>query len=322
MKVPPHNNSIVCAIHPQDIARHSVLAAVLILCGAASIQSAPAAPPLFLSSAVEIFHGTEQGKTYSLEESSDLRVWKTIAEPFFGDGKTTGDLIAADSGDHFYRLKVATFPAGGKSRWEMSGCRMILNTADGVCRMAFDENATGTMVRDSGATAFTWTWKRDGLDTGVAIITWPDQIVETMTMQFKGLNAGVFSSVKTRDGLPAGAVSGTFRDASDRGFDPEMPAVLDNALIAFSGAGRAVGVRVGADGNAGISSPAGAASYTCAYTITGPATADLNLTCTNGSTEAWSLTFTGPSCGTCSWSSARNGVPRRASTGSFTIAPR
>ncbi len=322
MKVPPLQSSIVCAIHPQEIARHSVLAAVLILCGAASIQSAPAAPPLFLSNAVEISHSTEQGKTYSLEESSDLLVWKTIAGPVFGDGEDTGDLIGAEPGDHFYRLKVATLPAGGKSRWAMSGCRMIMNTAAGVCRMAFDENATGTMTRESGTTGFTWAWKRDGLDTGVAIITWPDQIVETMTMQFKGLNAGVFSSLKTRDGLPAGSVAGTFRDAAEHSLEPVVPVVLGNALLAFSGTGRAVGVTVSADGSAGITSPAGAASYSCAYTITGPATADLDMICANGVTESWSLTFTGPSCGDCSWTSARNGVPRRTSAGSFTIAPR
>ena len=322
MKVPPLKNSIVCAIHPQGIARHSVLAAVLILCGAASIQSAPAAPPLLLSDAVEISQSTEPGKTYSLEESSDLQVWKTIAEPVFGDGEESGALVGTESDDHFYRLRVATLPAGGKSRWTMSGCRMVLNTANSICRMAFDANATGTMTRDSGTTGFTWTWKRDGLDTGVAIITWPDQIVETMTMQFKGLNAGVFSSLKTRDGLPAGSVAGTFRDAAEHSLEPLVPVVLGDALLAFSGTGRAVGVTVSADGSAGITGPAGAAGYTCDYTITGPVTADLDMICGNGTTESWSLTFTGPACGTCSWKSARNGVPRRTSAGSFTIAPR
>ncbi len=325
MKVPSLPNLIVCAISPQAIVRHYVLAAVFVsvLCGAASAQSAPAAPPLTLLPAVEVSHTTAQDKTFSLEHSPDLLRWITVAPPVFGDDEDFSHLISTSEGKGkgFYRLKVETFPEEGDSRWSLTGSRILLNTAGGVCRMNFDENAAGTMTRDAAVTTFTWQWHRDGLDTGIAAITWPDGTVETIAMEFTGNNSGAFSSQRTTDGLPGGAVSGTFRDEAGPGLLPTVPAALGNALVTFSSTGRAVSVKVSADGTAGITSPAGRASYDCSYAVTGPSTAELKMRGSNGTTESWSLTFAGPACGTYAWKSELKGVPRRQSSGAFTIAP-
>ncbi len=325
MKVPPLQTSIVRAIPPQAIVRQAVLAAasyVLVLCGAASAQSDPVAPPLALFPAVEVTHVTDPGQINFLEHSPDLRNWEVMGEPVFADGENTAHIMPLGAASGFYRLKAATYPETGNSRWTMSGSRMVLNSADGVCGMTFNDKAAGKMRRDTSETPFIWSWRRDGLDSGVATITWPDGIVEVVAMHFTGTNAGVVSSQRLSNGFPAGAKTGTFRDDTDGSLAVSAPGALGDALISFSGPGRPVSVKVSADGTGGISSPAGRTAYSCNYTVTGPDTADMNMTCTNGSVQSWSLTFTGPACGNCSWKSELHGKLRRASTGSFTIAPR
>ena len=324
MKVPPLQNSIVCAIPSQTIVRQSVLAAVSVLsvlCGAASAQSAPAAPPLTLFSAVEVSHSTKLNRTYSLEHSTDLGSWTVIADPVFGDSEVASHLIPGSAGSGFYRLKVESYPVAGKSRWSLAGSRMVLNTARGNRHVAFEQPRAGSMTTATGVTTFTWDWQRDGLDSGVTTLISPDGSVETLTMQFTGLNAGVYSSQRSVNGLPAGTAAGTFRDEADPSLAVSVPAILGDSLITISGTGRAVGVKVRADGTAGISSPAGGATYDCNYAVTGPATAELMMTCSNGARQSWSLTFTGPACGNCTWQTSLNGVLRRESSGSFTIAP-
>ncbi len=325
MKVPPLQNSIVCAIPSQTIVRQSVLAAVSvlsILCGAASAQSVPVAPPLLLLPAVEVTQVTEPGQISFLEHSPDLLNWEVIADPVFANGEGNAHLVPLGAPSGFYRVKTEIHPEIGTARWTMSGSHWVLNSTDGVCGMTFNDKAAGTMRRGARETPFTWRWRRNGLDSGEVSITWPDGIVEVVAMHFTGTNAGVFSSQRLSNGLPAGATTGTFRDEADASLAVSVPVTLGDALISFSGSGRPVGVQVSADGTGGIRSPAGGTSYSCNYTVTGPETAEMDMTCTNGSAQSWSLTFTGPACGICSWKSELHGNLRRASTGSFTIAPR
>lgn len=329
MKVLPLHNLIVCAIPPQTIVRQCVLAAVAyvsVLCGAARVQSAPAAPPLTLWNAVELSHGTDQDETYILEHSTDLSLWTAIGGPVYGDGDQAGHLVSAfntNAASGFYRLKVNTRPPEGKSRWSMDGCRMLLNTSGGACVMTFGSDATGSMMAaDAGLAAFTWDWQRTGLDTGRATVTWPGGIVETMDLQFTGEHAGVFSSRKTAEGLFAGAASGTFRDDAAASLAQSAPSSLTNVLLTVSGTGRATGIEVNAFGNAMISGPAGPAGFACSYTRRSAAEAEMILTNEEGTTETWLLTFTGPACGTCAGTTERNGILRRTASGNFTIAPR
>src|SRR6185503_13755299 len=109
----------------------SVLAAVSyvsVLCGAANAQLAPAAPPLTLWNAVGLSHATEVEKTYILEHSSDLGLWTATGPAVYGNGEDAVQFLPADAEPQgYYRLKVNTLPEEGKSRWSMSGCRMVFN---------------------------------------------------------------------------------------------------------------------------------------------------------------------------------------------------
>jgi len=325
MNVPPLHKLIVCVIPPQTIVRQCVLAAVSyvsVLCGAANAQLAPAAPPLTLWNAVELSHGTQAGKTYVLEQSSDLSLWTAVGPEVYGSGEETVQFLAAGPApEGFYRLKVNTLPEAGKSRWSMTGCRMVFNSAAGPCSMAFGEGNTGTMTGGETITAFTWDWKRTGADDGRVIVSWPDGAVETMHMQFVGANSGAFTSQRMVDGIPASASSGTFRDESGALLAEPPPASIRNTLVTFAGTGRPLGVEVSADGTAVVPGPAGTRAFLSSYTVTG-AEATLVLTNNYGISETWVLHFTGPRCGTYTGTSMRGTVLRRTSAGSFTLAPR
>src|SRR5262245_27131302 len=118
MTVPPLPNLIVRASPPQTSVRQSVLAAAslaLALCGAASAQSVPAAPPLSLLDAIELTYGTGPGRTYLIEQASDLQLWSAVSPEVFGDGEWTSQLLPAPSGSAsmFFRLKERLSPVTG-----------------------------------------------------------------------------------------------------------------------------------------------------------------------------------------------------------------
>ncbi len=325
MKVPPPQNLIVRAIPPQSIARHFVLAAaavVLVLCGAASAQSAPAAPPLSLWNAVEISRETAADATATLEHSPDLQLWQSVAAPVYGGGELTLLAPAGAEAQGFYRLKIETRPSGGDSRWDMTGARLLYNTAVGVRSLSLGENGAGIMDAATGQMTFTWEWLRTGRDTGLLTTTWPDGVVETTEMEFTELNAGAFTSERMKEGVPAGAVCGSFRDEASAALAVAVPVAPGDATIVLAGTGRPVSVVLSAAGTARISSPSGARDFSASYVLTGAATAELSLSCEDGSTESGTLTFTGPACGSFEMHSKLNGRLRRSGGGAFTIATR
>lgn len=332
MEVYSIQNLIVGAIPQRVVANYRALcidralciaASVLLGSSAASAQAVPPPPPLALWNAVELTSATEPGKTYIIEQSSDLQLWVAIGGTVYGDGELSGNLVSnagEANGNGFYRLKVETLPAEGHSRWSMSGCNMVLSTDAGACLMNFGNDGSGRMTLEAGGIPFAWDWLRTGRDSGCVTITWSGGVVESMDMHFLGKGAGVFSSRRVVDGIPAGASAGTFRDAGDSPLALSVPAALGNALITFSGSGRPVAVELKAGGAAAISSPVATGSFTSSYMVTGTTTATLILECSSGVTESWELNFTGPACGTYSSTSQRNGKLRRSATGAFTIA--
>lgn len=324
MKVPPPHNLIVCAIPPQTIVRHFVLAAVAyvsVLCGAARAQSVPAAPPLLLGGAVELSYTVESYTTAALESSANLTLWQPATAAEYGDGEEIIRYVAAPADKAYFRLRIDTLSTVGKSRWELSGARLLRNTATGMEILVFSESGTGTMESVTGTGSFTWTWERTGADTGSAVITWPNGIVETMDLQFTAGNAGVFTSERSREGIPAGTVTGTFRDDPAAVLLVSMPPASESKAITLSGTGRPVRINVDGTGNASISSPAGGTSFTADYTVTGNNTAELFLICQDGSTQRCGLQFTGPSCGSYTLQAEANGSLRRTAAGTFTISP-
>lgn len=327
MKVPP-NKHIVCAIPPQAILRQSVLAAVsyvMVLCGAACVQSALAAPSLILWNAVEISYGTESEQTCTLQRSSDLHLWTDVDGAVFGDGDVNEVMLSTAgtaSRSGFFRLRVDARPALGNSRWSMAGCRMLINKGASPSKLIFLPDAGGTMIDGDRLTPFKWGWHRTGLDDGQVTVTWADDVVEIMDFHFLGLYSGVFSSQRMTGGLPAGALSGTFQDEASAAPAPGIPASMQNVLVTLSGTGRPLGIEIKADGTALRPGATENEIYACRYAVTDGTQAELTLAKNGTDRETYSLTFSGPSCGKFSVQSFRDGLLRRSSEGTFAIAPR
>jgi len=326
MKVSPLHDLIVCVLPSQSIVRHIVLAAaahVLVLCGAASAQSVPAAPPLFISPAVEITHGTALKSTVTLEHSGDLQLWQAAGVPVFGGGgEWTRFIATGPEAQGFFRLKTETRPDTGLSRWDLAGSRLLLTDGPSAKILTFSDGDSGLAVTAEAHTAFTWQWMRDGRDTGRVTLAWPDGLTETVELTFTAANAGAFTATRSRDGLPAGVAAGVFRDETARGLDATAPSSPGNAVLVLSNTGRPLRITLSEAGTAHVSNPSGEREFTVSYSLTGQTSATVMLSCQDGDVEFYSLQFTGPACGRYEMNSRRDGKLRRAGSGSFTIAPR
>ena len=326
MNVPPPHNLIVCASNPQTFVRHIVLAAasyVFVLCGAASAQSVPAAPPLIVEGAAEISYAVEPLTTAVLETSASLSLWEPVGLPDYSTQVL--HYVPVPGEKQFFRLKIDTAPESGRSRWQLGGSRLVRNTATGVEIYEFDAAGTGNrfVAASTSGVPFTWSWVRTGADTGTSVITWQDGTVETMELVFTTGEAGVFTSEKTEDGLPAGAVAGTFRDDAVAAFAPSTAPDSGRRVITLAGTGRPLRVLLDGAGGATMSNPVGANSFTATYTpdpAPGTLSAMLVLTCQDGVVQTSRLQFTGPGCGTYSTTvETSTGQLRRSGQGAFTV---
>lgn len=324
MKVPSLQTLIVRALPSQSMSRHFVLAAaahVTVLCGAASAQSAPAAPPLSLWNAVSITHSVPAETVAVVEHSAHLSLWHAAGAEVFGDGEPVLEFApAAAAGQGFYRVKLETRPAAGKARWGLAGTRLLVNSSRGIRFLNFAAGGSGTETAGTTETAFTWEWRRTGRDEGLLTITLPKGKVEMMTLEFSAANAGVWTTDRLDNGAPAGAEKGTFRDETDSAVTPAAPEFPGSATVTFAGPGRKQCIRL-AETSAHISSPAGGRDYAVMYSRTAPASATLLLSCQDGAVENCTLTFTGPACGVFEQVSELQGGLRRITSGAFTIAP-
>jgi hypothetical protein len=326
MKVPSPHDLIVGVLRAQSIVRHFVLAAaahVLVLCGAADAQSVPAAPPLSVWNAVHLAHGTLPDTTVTLERSEALGLWSVAGEPVYGNGEELSLFVpAGNDSAGFIRLRTEVRPVVGKSRWDLDGARLLLNSEQEVRLLTFGKSGEGTAASTGSLTVFAWQWSRTGHDSGRLTLTMPDGLVETVEFQFTAANAGAYVSRKSRNGLPAGANSGVFRDEPSSLLGPTAPGSPGDASLVISGTGRAVCVSLAASGTAVVTNATGEREFSASYESTGEDTATVTLSCEDGSVEEFALTFTGPSCGRCVTHSTLAGRLRRAGSASFTIAPR
>jgi hypothetical protein len=326
MKVPSPHDLIVCVLPAQSSVRHFVLAAaahVLVLCGAADAQSVPAAPSLSVWNALHLTHHTLPDATVTLERSADLDLWSVAGEPVYGSGESHSLLVpAGDESSGFLRLRTEVRPVIGKSRWDLQGSRLLLNSEKEVRLLTFGESGAGTAATAGSLTVFGWQWIRSGNDEGQLTLTMPDGLEETIEFQFTAANAGAYVSRRSRNGLPAGAAAGVFRDEPSSQLAASTPGSPGEASLVLSGTGRPICVSLSASGTAVVPDSTGEREFSASYEPTGEHTAVVTLSCDDGSVEAFTLTFTGPSCGSCTTHSTLEGRVRRTGSASFTIAPR
>jgi hypothetical protein len=327
MKVPPPKSLIVCAKPPQTIVRQCVLAAVSYvsaLCGAASAQSVPAAPPLSISPAVQLSYPTEKENTYTVVHSEDLLSWAAAALPLYGNGADASQLFkpASSSGNEFFRVHVDTRPETGLAPWRMDDTMLLFNNFAGSARsFIFNAHGGGVVQRGASTEAFTWEWVRTGPDTGTCGLVYKSGETEMLDLSYLAGGTGGFSSLRTKAGFSTGAFKGTFRSVTDVSLTTFMPAQLGRSLITLAGTGRTQGIEVHGNGTASVASPAGVRTTPCTYSLKTAVSAELKLNGTAPDSESCVLTFTGPSCGTYVSTAMKNNILRRVSTGSFTITP-
>jgi hypothetical protein len=270
---------------------------------------------------VSITHSVPEETVAVVEHSADLSLWQAAGPEVYGDGELMTEYVPAVAvGQGFYRVKLETRPPAGKARWDMAGTRLLVNSTSGVRFLNFDAEGSGRETGPTGDAAFKWEWQRTSRDEGLLTITRPGRVVETMTMEFSAANAGIWTTERFEDGVPAGAEKGTFRDGMDSTLIPAAPEFPGHATVTLAGPGRRQSIRL-AETTAHISSPAGGREYAATYTLTGATSASLLLTCQDGTVESCTLTFTGPSCGTFEQISEFQSGLRRTTAGAFTIAP-
>ena len=318
MNIPSLQNLIERAIPPQTAPRQYVLAAaaVTVMCGAASAQSAPAAPPLALLPAVELYHLPQEGEVLTLEHSPDLLQWTASPGPFFGHGEPFTFLqpITAGTPGGYFRLKLDTRPAIGNAPWALAGRTVRLSEGTSNRLLTLLPEGSGTMTTSTETLPFTWEWQRGGMDGGVLALTWPDGARTLQELEFLAVHSGVFV---TRD-------SGAAQSAGTFLLDPAVdtpssaPAILENVRVYISGSGRPSGLVIGELNALQRSTPFGTETCQIFYTRTGETTGVLRLANPSMQQEI-TLTFTGPGCGSCVTRETSAGVLRRESEGTFTV---
>jgi hypothetical protein len=157
------------------------------------------------------------------------------------------------------------------------------------------------------------------MDTGACSVTLASGELESIEMNFAVTGSGSFSSQRSKDGVPSGASAGTFRKVIDSSLTIVMPSTLGHERITISSNGRPVSIEVKTDGTASSTGPVGVVTVPFTYILKTGSTSELRL---NGTPDSaiYSLSFTGPYCGTYSCKAKKGSVLRREATGSFTIA--
>lgn len=301
-----------------------LLPVLLVTCpGTSPAQNHLSAPVLTLRPAVEISMPTEPGRVYQMQASADLSSWQNRGTPIFGTGTPILQPMAGGS-SQFFRLQVLTTPVMGDAPWSPEGSVLQLNDGTRLVRYDFQADGRGTSHTGNAATAFTWTWLRDGLSRARAELTLPGSptsgvpVKEVIQFTYVAAKTGQF----TRRGY-----TGTRLDNTDSGSFGPAPAatsplvlsLMTGRTIAFSESPAGNGLTFTTP-NAGLRLIDGTTSgFSGTWLVTGNTTA--RLTASFGTThgEEYRFTFTSPLTGRYSRQTFTEGVFRDEDQGTFCL---
>jgi len=300
--------------------------------------SAPAA--LTIHTAIEVEFGTETGRIYQLQGSSNLVDWTGIGDAVFGNGRAVSRVFSTRTGDEVafqsYRLDVGDVPTHGLAPGSLAGVTLSLDDQPGRDRMRFVSETEGV---DEGVQPdpFTYVFSRVDLNTVTADIRVASDKRDLLTLTFTAPGMGTWVREEYRKEKLKDRDTGVFSVLSDNGSGPgtggtntppvvpvDMPSALAGLAYVFeSGCGpvrlefnsAGTGIEVGDDVN--DDEPNG---FTYQFATTGTNTASLVITRKPGRYDEYDLTFASGAQGAFVRREYRDGALRDTDRGSFSSA--
>lgn len=282
-------------------------------------RAQPTAPVLTVRPAVEISMPTEPGKVYQMQASPDLTSWENRGEPTFGTGTPIVQPMAGGSSQYF-RLQVLTAPVMGMAPWGLEGTALQFN--EGPRTVRYDFMAAGQGHLASGITQrnIAWTWRRDGMKSGLIEINPADGSREVLRLNYSAAGLGQFIRKTYIGPRLDNADSGSFGPAP-AATTLLVPATVAGRTLAFSDLPGGNSLTLTGP-NAGVRLLDGASQpFSGNWLVTGINSARLTASFGVAHGEDYRFTFTGPLTGRYTRQTFTEGVFRDDDQGTFCIGP-
>lgn len=317
----------------------SVLTALATTAGGLSFMAFSAPAGITIHTAIEVEFGTESGKVYQLQGSSNLGDWSGIGDAVFGNGRAVSRVFSTRTGDEVafqsYRLDVGDVPTNGLAPGSLAGVTLSLDDQPGGDRMRFVSETDGV---DEGVQPdpFTYAFSRVDLNTVTAGIRVASDKRDLLTLTFTAPGMGTWVREEYRREKLKDRDTGVFLVLSEGGSGTgggtntppvvpvDMPAALAGLAYVFeSGCGpvrleftsAGTGVEVGDDVNDDEPN-----LFTYQFAASGANAASLVITRKPGRYDEYDLTFVSGAQGAFVRREFRDGVLRDTDHGSFSSA--
>jgi len=191
--------------------------------------------PLKIFTAVEVEFGTQSGKVYQLQGSSNLVDWVSIGAPVFGVGRDITQVFSTRNGGEVafgsYRLEQVAAPTNGLAPWSIAGATLSLDDTPGDDLMQFTDATRGVDLGDD-PDPFAYVFTRVDADTVRTDIDYGDGKKDVLTLTFTAPTRGTWvreefrkERLKDRDLGVFSVVSNTVPNVNPNPGTPPPPPV-------------------------------------------------------------------------------------------------
>lgn len=301
--------------------------------------------PLKIFTAVEVEFGTQTGKVYQLQGSSNLVDWVNIGAPVFGVGRDITQVFSTRSGGEVtfgsYRLEQVAAPTNGLAPWSLAGTTLSLDDTPGDDLMQFTDATRGVDLGDD-PDPFAYVFTRVDADTVRTDIDYGDGKKDVLTLTFTAPTRGTWvreeyrrERLKDRDLGVFSVVSNTVPNVDPNPGTPPPPPVdpgttnspaepptgLAGVIYQFQSGEHpdrlefkdaTTGLEIGDDIDDDEPN-----TFTYIYTVTGTNTATIVVTFKPGRHDDYALSFTSGGRGTFVRREFRNGTVKDTDNGAF-----
>jgi hypothetical protein len=301
--------------------------------------------PLKIFTAVEVEFGTQSGKVYQLQGSSNLVEWVNIGAPVFGVGRDITQVFSTRSGGEVtfgsYRLEQVAAPTNGLAPWSLAGATLSLDDTPGDDLMQFTDATRGVDLGDD-PDPFAYVFTRVDADTVRTDIDYGDGKKDVLTLTFTAPTRGTWvreeyrkERLKDRDLGVFSVVSNTVPNVNPNPGTPPPPPVdpgttnspaepltgLAGVIYQFQSGEHpdrlefkdaTTGLEIGDDVDDDEPN-----AFTYTYAVTGTNTATIVVTFKPGRHDDYELSFTSGGRGTFVRREFRNGTVKDTDNGAF-----
>ncbi|HAB15851.1 MAG TPA: hypothetical protein DCE44_05310, partial [Verrucomicrobiales bacterium] len=300
------------------------------------VWAADSPTPLTVRTAIEVEFGTETGKVYQLQGSSNLVDWTSIGDPVFGVGRTVTRVFSTRTGGNVsfqtYRLETSAGPTNGFAPWSLAGVVLGLDDQPGNDLMRFVSETEGVDDGDE-PDPFTYLFSRIDLNTVTADIQYRKGRHDRLTLTFTAVGIGTWvreefrnDKLKDRD-IGVFSIQGSTDGGTNHppveppGVPTAIPQVLTGLAYVFQDdsspdrlefTSAVNGTEIGDD--VADDEPN---TFTYTYSLTSPNTAQLVVIFKPGKFDEYDLTFVSGAQGEFVRREFKNGLLKDTDRGSF-----